>query len=861
LFKSGPKCHFYFIYKFFKQFNHLGLDIMRISFLCTICTIFGNILATNLSAHAQISSDQSFPTPTKVTQVEKNLFEISDGTKAGINLFHSFENFSIPEDNIARFVNNDISVQNVIGRVTGSDSKIFGKIEATGTSPNFNLYIINPKGIYFGPNAKLSIGGSFVSTTSNAIRFGDQGFLETSTLNDPSLLKINPTALFFDQIRPQSITSQSSMMVTTGNSILLVGGNIDLNGGSLIAPNGRIELSSVIGTGLVELNTNTNGRHLSLNIPNAVQRGNVTLTNAALVDVTDKGGGSIAINAQNIELSGGSQLFAGINSPQKNDLPTVADKVIPGAIVLNATNEILIKGSGNDKLPSLIDNSALPLTIGKAGDISITSRSLILENNVAVETDSFGAGDAGNVKIVVLDGLVLSNENSSVNPPFILSGVATSGVGNGGDIDISAGSVSLSGGSAIRSSVLGVGNSGNISVHADDFISIKDSSSKFTTQIRTLVEAGGIGDAGYIDIRARSLSLTGGGELTAAVAGPDQEKGLLGGKGRGGNILINASDSVIISGKGTNGNKFYSGILADSEMGANGPAGNVSITTNSLKISAGAKIKLSNLQGQAGNLFVNANFLTLDKGQIISETGGSIPSMDANINLAISNLLRIENESLISANASANTNGGNIKIDTPILLVLPSTGFNGSDIRASADFGKGGNITINAEGIFGIQQRKAIDGNQTNDIDASSQFGQSGQVQINTTTDPNQGLVELPATVVDPTTLVAQNPCRHASSSEFTRSGRGGLPPSLSQDLSSETTQVSLVEPTNLSATKPEPTTASKSTASPPLSSSQIAPAQGWVYNEKGEVVLVAYNSAVTGPQRLQSNPKGCPVL
>jgi hypothetical protein len=44
-------------------------------------------------------------------------------------------------------------------------------------------------------------------------------------------------------------------------------------------------------------------------------------------------------------------------------------------------------------------------------------------------------------------------------------------------------------------------------------------------------------------------------------------------------------------------------------------------------------------------------------------------------------------------------------------------------------------------------------------------------------------------------------------------------------------------------------------------SSSQIAPAQVWVYNRKGEVVLVAYNSAVTDSQRIQTTPAGCPVF
>jgi filamentous hemagglutinin family protein len=820
---------------------------MKISLVVIFCIGY---MSTTMTVQAQITQDLSQSTPTNIApQNSENIIEISGGTQAGINLFHSFDTFTIPEGSTAVFLNNYSSVQNVIGRVTGSTSDISGTIKAAGNFPVFNLFLVNPKGIIFGPNAKIDIQGSFIATTSNAIKFGDQGIFQALDPSDPSMLTISPTAFFFDQIRPQStqssIASQASIMVLPGKSILLLGGNIELTGGGLTAENGRIELDSLTGSGFVELNiSGQSGEILSLGFPNGIQRGDISLTNGAFVDVRDSGAGSIAINAKNIKLSGDSFLFAGINSGKVADINTL------GAIVLNATKEIEIKDEAG------IANIAFRNSIGNSGDISLTAESLILKNDTALESTVFGKGNAGNIEIKAQKELVLSNLDGSGLSPQILSGVAGFVEGNSGEIKITAGSISLSDGSIIRSTVLGIGNSSNISIHADNFILIKDSNN-YTTQITTAINPGAIGNAGNIDISARTLFLTSGGRLSSAILGPEGTKP--GGEGKGGNITIHTSDSVIISGIGTNGS--FSGIFANAEGDTKGLAGDISITTNFLKISAGAEVKLSNLQGQAGNLFVNADFLTLDKGKIISETGGAISSRDANINLAILNLLKIENESLISANASTNANGGNIKIDTPILLALPPTGLDGSDIRANADFGKGGNITINSQGIFGIEQRKANSGNQTNDIDASSQFGQSGQVQINTTTDPNQGLVELPATVVDPSTLVAQNPCTRASSSEFTRSGRGGLPPSLSQDLNSESTQVGLVEPTHLSAATPEPKSASKETSPLPLASAKIVPAQGWVYNAKGEVVLVAYNSAVTGPQRLQSTPAGCPVF
>lgn len=821
---------------------------MNTNFLNLFLTgnLFLGYLFTSISAQAQISSDKTLPVLTQVTQSEST-FEISGGTESGSNLFHSFDVFSIPENNTVRFINDNVSIRNVIGRITGtSASEILGRIEAGGAEQTFNLFLVNPNGITFGPQASLDIRGSFVATTADSIQFGSQGFFEASRPNNPSLLTINPTAFFFNQIRIQPIAVyQSVIEVPNDKSLLLLGGNVEIDGGILNAPNGRVELGSLAEPGSITLNINKDT--FNLDFPSDVERGDISLTNNAFVNVINKGSGSISINARNIELNSTSALYAGIGSE------LLADTTKPGDIVLNATQAVTLKD-----IDSGLANISFS-AIGDSGNISITADSLTMESLSGIITYASGKGNSGDITLKIRNGVVLSGSNEDT-ATLIGSTVARNGQGNSGNIVIQAGSLSLSDGAAIRSNILGRGNSGNISIYADDFVSIKDSGNTFSSLILTAVEPGAVGNGGNIDITARALSLTGGGQLSAAVLGPDFNRNLPGGQGRGGDISVNTSGSVIIDGSGLEG--FTSGIFADSEAGGNGSAGNVSITTNFLQISDGAQVKLSNPQGQAGNLRINANSIVLDNGKVTAETGGSRSSNSANINLKVSELLTIENESLISAKASGSADSGNIKIDTPILLALPPTDSNGSDIIANAVSGTGGNISINAQGIFGIEELTAFDGNQSNDIDASSQFGRSGQVQLITDADPSKDIVELPSTVVDPSALVAQNPCKRGSESEFTRSGRGGLPPNLSQDFNSDATQVGLVEPVRTSASDRQQTKVSEGKTSSLASvASLIAPAQGWVFNDKGEVVLVSYNPAIAGPQRLKTNPAGCPVL
>jgi large exoprotein involved in heme utilization and adhesion len=188
---------------------------------------------------------------------------------------------------------------------------------------------------------------------------------------------------------------------------------------------------------------------------------------------------------------------------------------------------------------------------------------------------------------------------------------------------------------------------------------------------------------------------------------------------------------------------------------------------------------------------------------------------------------------LISARAGALGNGGNISINAPILL-----GLENSDITASAVQGRGGNIQITTQGIFGLAFRPRL--TPESDITASSEFGVSGNVQISTiNTDPSSGLVELPVEVVDPSQRIATG-CTDMSGSSFVATGRGGVPQNPTQQITGDRTWNDMRD---LSAYRQRGQGVAHSPR--PVSPSPIVQATSWQRNPiTGEVELIAAQPA-----------------
>ncbi|GAB4371483.1 MAG: hypothetical protein Kow00121_13060 [Elainellaceae cyanobacterium] len=801
----------------FRRFHHL---------LGAISIAFFSVLPLE-QVWAQVIEDGT--TRTRVESCGRNCIDVDGGTQGGGNLFHSFLQFSPGRDTV-RFINNNPEVRNVINRVTGtSASRVDGLIQSSGTSPNFNLFLLNPYGIIFGANARLDIRGSFVTTTADAIRFGNLGDFSAANLDqDLSLLTIEPSAFLFNQLAPQPIVYQFNpanlandprtiprIEVPNGESILFLGGDVRLNGGgavdryvgTLFAPNGQIELVAVAEQGIVELFT-TNDR-LRLRTPSNIALADISLTGAASVR-TDNGG-NIQLVGRRIRLADGARVSVSVFNANRG-----------GALTVFASESVRMIGNAqNGNSSGLFAQAARPRS-GRVGDLHVITQRLFIQDGAEISTTTLSSRRASQIIVEASESVYLSGVASTFNQfgrqqPSGLFSASRRASGNAGVIRVETEQLIVRNGARISASTDdgSTGRGGNVTVIAARSVQLEGADPELGPS-GLLVGTTGDGNAGNLRLETEQLTIWEGAQISARSSGA----------GQSGRLVINAQ-SIEVAGTSENGELSQ----IATEASGTGDAGRLRLTTRQLTLEEGAELSTRTASGNGGNINLQVqDLLLLRRSGQISTTAGT---------------------------AQGSGNGGNITIDAGNGAIIAVPGEN-SDITANAFEGSGGDINIRAGNVLGLTVRNEV--TALNDITASSELGTAGEIQLNTPNlDPTQGLTELPVELATPTIEQRCYAQTISANSEFINSGRGGLPPDPSNSSNSGLVWDDLRSPSSNSTDRPLSTT-----TLPPLSASPepIVEAQGWVVGEDGQVMLVAhspFNTADPSYRSWQISPP-CPA-
>ncbi len=304
---------------------------------------------------AQVSSHITTDGTTATTVGQDgSVYDIGGGTMHGQNQFHSFDQFSVGPGDTARF-NGPAGIENIISRVTGgSRSDINGTL--LSTIDGANLFLLNPAGIMFGRNAALNVNGSFHASTANELRFADGASFKADLSGGSTLTMASPVAFGFLRENPAGIVvTESELEVGMGESLSLVGGDLDIVGSTLMAESGRVNLVSVASSGEVALPLA--GEGTALDMGSFSRLGDITLRDNAVVDVSGNAGGSLVIRSGELMVD--------------NSLIIASTGNVDGAEVgidIEVTGETILRKGGTAEDKGIITSTTGE---GHAGDVVI----------------------------------------------------------------------------------------------------------------------------------------------------------------------------------------------------------------------------------------------------------------------------------------------------------------------------------------------------------------------------------------------------------------------------------------------------------------------------------------------------------
>ncbi|MEG4319297.1 MULTISPECIES: S-layer family protein [unclassified Microcoleus] len=727
---------------------------------------------------------------------------ITGGATRGSSLFHSFQEFNVGEGRGAYFTNPS-GIANIFTRVTGGNpSNILGTL---GVQGNANLFLLNPRGLVFGPNARLDLGGSFIGSSAAGVVFNNGFEFSAANPNAVPLLAINiPVGLRFRD-NPGTIVNQSTaavegkplfppelplsnnvgLAVAPGQTLSLIGGDIQLPGGNLTASTGQINLGSVASPGLVSFAPTELG--LNLNYDNIANFGNIQISNGSVINTSGLGGGKVDIRGGNVTLNGGRIYGLTLGNIDGRGIDINAQKVraeggtqiftltlgqgTGGDVKIRATDSVEFSGIGVESYQKFVANfltsgTANPFdpqyiiisaTIGsgRAGNIRIDTPRLLIDNGAISSSAAFGAGNTGNITIRARFFEVVSSA--------IYNGTLRGSTGLGENILFEGERLIMRDGAVIAGVTRSDAASGNINITASESVEVLRTPTAGVVQTVISTNAiGSNGNAGEITIDTKRLIISDGAGINSANGGIIGNQLLAASGGSSGNLTIRATESVELAGiSGVLANGSQNGTFLSTDTFSSGQGGNIRIETPVLTLGQGGFISTASLgAGDAGKITINARRVELIGTTNPSEFNSAI---QANVGLAfgVTNPNAIGNAGSVNLNADrlvvrdgaritvANIgtgSAGNINVVANAIALdnkasidgttVSGTGANinlqardiqlrgGSRITTDAGVSEGGNININSDILVALPK-------ENSDITANARSAVGGRVKIN----------------------------------------------------------------------------------------------------------------------------------
>lgn len=440
-------------------------------------------------AAAQVITDGSLPAHGGEPSVlgTTGLIDIPQalGETRGANLFHSFQQFDVPEAATARF-NGDAELANIFARITGdAASRIDGTLEST--APLADLWLINPNGVFFGPTAVVNVPAGLHVTTADEIRFADGSVFSAGELGVSTISSAEPEAFGFLQPNPAGITIDGATITSNALDLRVtefVGGDVTVDGATISTLNGDVQAIAVAEAATIPFDAR------GVTDPASIPPGDVAITNSSITSDD-----ALVLVGRRVDLQGASLALLQVSVETPEGDPR-------NGVVLIALN-------GTDGTPGAIElRDASIDSLSTGGDsepIALQSSGTVRLVNATVLGDAFG-GSAGDVDI---DG----GANVEILDGSLVASGAIDAFGNAGVVSIDAPQVTIAD-SSVFSEAVNAGSSGAIFIGESGIVDEVNLSN--ATLIASFVDSFGI--TGFVRISANGAVNVADGSIVSVIA-------------------------------------------------------------------------------------------------------------------------------------------------------------------------------------------------------------------------------------------------------------------------------------------------------------------------------------------------------
>lgn len=636
----------------------------------------GCLIGLSTILRAQVTLDGTLGAKGPVIPNSADQFRITpdlgSGSRFGPNLFHSFSQFNLTPKQEAIF-SGPASVRNILARVTGEASSIDGML--TSEIPGANLFLLNPKGITFGPHATLNIDGAFHASTAGYIALEDGRRFMASADDSLRLSAASPVAFGFLGPAPGSISITKAKLVNCRGNLSLVGGDIEIAGdnkspATLAAPGSTVVLASVKSAGELALAPDQAAASAS----RFGQLGQIGVR-AAVVDATPPegvAGGQVFIRAGKLTVNGATI---------KRDSPQAGSGM---GVDIETTGDIELRAGASVRAEARHAS-------GKAAGIRMRGDSVVLESGASVVANNSATGVGPDLEIAA--------ESSLRNGGVIRANNVEESQGNGGQLSLSAPSVEFGEGGRLYLENYGQGAPASLHLTADTL---------------TLLPAAGIFAGTYGPAAGAALTFDVG---DLAMRNESHIVADTVSTGPAGAITVNALRSVTL--RQTDPPSGGDGIFISAATHSRGDAGTIAVTANTLTLEgAGAALRaITEGAGRGGMIQLRVDKLALLKGgKVVAYSEGA---GDAGSILIAADTVRITEGGSVSSSSRGAGDGGAIQILGHSISVIGS----GARVESLAQGqGAAGTVALASQGDLTI-----ANGGQ---VLVSSALAAAGDIQL-----------------------------------------------------------------------------------------------------------------------------------